>query len=787
MDFDGGAGAVQPDDDAGVNAAASHASVCSFVWESVKEGVELVKRRVCVCVCVSGVWKCDMALREVVTASTGVKVYAISGAKSVPAWERLASDSARRSLKKRDEDLQRHLELVQGLEFDAACTRLAPTRDGHYLLATGYHPPTVKCFDLDQLSLKWQRCLTSEIVCFAALDDDYSKLAFVCADRTLAFHAKFGAYFSTRTPRVGRALAYLPEIAELLVGGTGSEVYRLSLSEGRFMAPITTSGMDGVNAMDVSSVHGLLALGGEASSSSSSSSAGNGRMACYDPRTRNRVGTLGVDEDVTAVRFSPSGMQLACGTTAGIVKVFDLRSSTPLIEKDHMYDSKIVSVNFHSATAGALEDTKRSIVSSDKHAVRVWDVDTGSTTAAIEPPKSTINDICIWPGSGLVLVGCEHSKIQSYFIPSMGPAPRWCHFLEGLTEELEEQKNTAVYDDYRFVTKQELSALSLEHLIGTKLLRASMHGFFIDLRLYKRAKAIADPFAFETYRKQKIEAALKSQETTRIAVRKKLPKVNAELADRLRGQAEGRPSSRDAGPTRNQNDDDSEEEEAKEDTDAVGTKGSDDDGEDVEDLTPAERKKRKRDRSRAAEAASILDDDRFKAMFEDERFQVDTQSNEYKVLHPNADAGANTRAGSVDSDDDLLDEHFDEDDENGDDNNEEDAAEDEEDEADDWGLDAGVAFGPAPTRGKKRLLIEKDDAHTAAYSKGVSLAADLEKPLGERVEDEANEEHVETLKTKNIREMTFEIENPKNNNNKKKAGRRVEGLHRRSVSALRHK
>lgn len=37
-------------------------------------------------------------------------------------------------------------------------------------------------------------------------------------------------------------------------------------------------------------------------------------------------------------------------------------------------------------------------------------------------------------------------------MPSLGPAPRWCHFLEGLTEEMEERA-PAVYDDYRFVTK----------------------------------------------------------------------------------------------------------------------------------------------------------------------------------------------------------------------------------------------------------------------------------------------------------------------------------------------
>ena len=34
-------------------------------------------------------------------------------------------------------------------------------------------------------------------------------------------------------------------------------------------------------------------------------------------------------------------------------------------------------------------------------------------------------------------------------MPSLGPAPKWCSFLEGLTEELEENASPTLYDDYR--------------------------------------------------------------------------------------------------------------------------------------------------------------------------------------------------------------------------------------------------------------------------------------------------------------------------------------------------
>lgn len=43
-----------------------------------------------------------------------------------------------------------------------------------------------------------------------------------------------------------------------------------------------------------------------------------------------------------------------------------------------------------------------------------------------------------------------------------------------------------VYDDYKFVTRSELEEMNLTQFIGSTLLRAYMHGFFMDIRLYKK-------------------------------------------------------------------------------------------------------------------------------------------------------------------------------------------------------------------------------------------------------------------------------------------------------------
>ena len=46
----------------------------------------------------------------------------------------------------------------------------------------------------------------------------------------------------------------------------------------------------------------------------------------------------------------------------------------------------------------------------------------------------------------------------------LGPAPKWCSFLDSLTEEMEENPNQEIYDDYKFLTKKDTEALCIIRL-----------------------------------------------------------------------------------------------------------------------------------------------------------------------------------------------------------------------------------------------------------------------------------------------------------------------------------
>ena len=88
--------------------------------------------------------------------------------------------------------------------------------------------------------------------------------------------------------------------------------------------------------------------------------------------------------------------------------------------------------------------------------MKIWDGETGKPVTAVEPP-ARINHSVILENTGLAFMALEQEKMQGYFLPTLGPAPRWCSFLDNLTEELEENETDTLYDDYKFLTLEEVT------------------------------------------------------------------------------------------------------------------------------------------------------------------------------------------------------------------------------------------------------------------------------------------------------------------------------------------
>ncbi|XP_037581306.1 nucleolar protein 10-like [Dermacentor silvarum] len=508
-----------------------------------------------------------------VSSTNDVKIYNLSAGRSLPEW---LSDRKKRMLAKKNAEIRHRIELIQDFEMPIVSTNVAISRDGQYVMATGTYKPRVRCYEVSQLSMKFERCFDSDVVTFDILSDDYTKMVFLHCDRYVEFHAAYGRYHRIRIPKFGRDMAYLPAACELYFGCDGPEVYRLSLDQGRFMNPIMTEAA-AVNVCRVNSYHNLVCLGTQ-----------EGKVEAFDPRSRSRVGTLEcalnsvtLDTEVegmpsvTALTFKDA-LTLGVGTATGQILLFDIRSDKPLLVKDHLYGLPVKKIAFHSDA-----DV---VMSMDSKVLKLWDRTSGKAFTSVTPGVD-LNDLCLVGNSGLFFLANEDKKVLSYYIPSLGPAPRWCSFLDNLTEELEETHQDTVYDDYKFVTQRELENLGLGHLVGTNLLRAYMHGYFLDMRLYHKAKALVQPFAYDEYRKKKIRDTVEAARKNRVESKLKLPTVNKELAKKLQEAA-------------------------------------------AAEATATSKKAKK------APKTALLEDTRFKAIFENPDFEVDPASEEYRLLNP---------------------------------------------------------------------------------------------------------------------------------------------------------
>jgi ribosome biogenesis protein ENP2 len=103
------------------------------------------------------------------------------------------------------------------------------------LLFTGIYKPQIKIFEVDQLSLKFERHIDAQCVQFQFLADDFSKMVLLRADRMIETHASFGLHSKIRIPKFGRDITYHAPSCDLFVSAATNEVYRLNLDQGRFL------------------------------------------------------------------------------------------------------------------------------------------------------------------------------------------------------------------------------------------------------------------------------------------------------------------------------------------------------------------------------------------------------------------------------------------------------------------------------------------------------------------------------------------------------------------------
>jgi ribosome biogenesis protein ENP2 len=446
-------------------------------------------------------------------------------------------------------------------------------------------------------------------------------------------------------------LIYDRRSTEALVPAVGvnednnGEVFRLNLELGRFMKgyEVDVGGDDtatlgggalqgGIHTGSVNTAavaeesHNLLAFGTSI-----------GTVEFWDPRSKGRVGVLSMPQyqtfdnntqsEVTALQFHRSGLTFAAGSSDGLIHLYDLRSPLPLLKKDQGYGYPIKNLIFlESSTTSRSQAIEPKILSADKRIIKIWDPLDGTPWTSVEPAVD-LNHVEWVKDSGMILTANEGKQQHAFFIPQLGPAPKWCAFLDNLVEEMAEdpedpaafngsRKAGETYDNYKFLTPQQLRQLNIDHLVGkTGLLRPYMHGFFVSQKLYEEALLINNPELWQEQRAKSIKQKIDKERESRIRGNKKVQvKVNQKLAAKMLEREEK-----------------NERRKAK----RVLAKGGDDDA--LDTLPDA-------DEEEKPQRATLLTDSRFAGLFEDEDFAIDEQSKEFKMINPSTKVESVERA-----------------------------------------------------------------------------------------------------------------------------------------------
>lgn len=534
-----------------------------------------------------------------------------------------------RSLKN-DPEFANRVELLQDFDFEEASQCVRVSEDGDWVMSTGTYKPQIHVHYLPHLSLSFARHTNSLNQTFRLLSSDYTKSVHLQSDRVIEFHTGGGLHYMSRIPRYGRDLLYDRRSAECLVPSAGvnaegmGEAFRLNLEVGRFMRSYeidvggdesgTLQGGIDTGAVITGAIaeesHNLLAFGTSLST-----------VEFWDSRSRNRVGILSPPQDafagrseITALTFSRSGLELAVGDSNGLVHLYDLRSPTPTLKKDQGYGFAIKNIIYlDSSTSNRGHTAEPKILTADKKVIKIWDPRDGTAWTSVEPAVD-LNHVEWVKDTGMLLTANEGKQQHSFFIPQLGPAPKWCAFLDNIVEEMAEDPNDPnafgkgaagdIYDNFKFLTMPQLKQLNLDHLVGTtSLLRPYMHGYFVAQKLYEEARLISNPDLWQEQRAKSIAEKINKERESRIRGNKKAAvKVNRKLAEKMLEKAEEKERRR-----------------AK----RVLAKGGDDD---MVDAPAVE--------AESKPADGVLSDPRFARLFEDEDFEVDEHSHEFQALNP---------------------------------------------------------------------------------------------------------------------------------------------------------
>mmetsp|Transcript_13656 Transcript_13656/g.34340 ORF Transcript_13656/g.34340 Transcript_13656/m.34340 type:complete len:351 (+) Transcript_13656:95-1147(+) len=288
--------------------------------------------------------------------------------------------------------------------FPSFCQKIKETLTGSFLISYGEYPPQVRCFDLENLSLKFERHLDSSIQNFQIISQDWQKLLFLRNDKQLEFHNKGGFHYKTKILANGVDLLFQSKNNIAYIPSTKNEIFKLDLKEGKFLNSMKNESLYTNTCSGKSLFENILAFGNS-----------GGIIKFWDPRIFQKeifkiegfkfIKKLTGKRKITSIRFSETNeFECFIGFENGEVILFDTRSNFPLISKEMEEPLPIMSIR--------MDQSGKKILIANCNQIKIWEKKSGKTTSFLDS-KIKINHLCKIKNSGFFFFWlCKNPKLK---------------------------------------------------------------------------------------------------------------------------------------------------------------------------------------------------------------------------------------------------------------------------------------------------------------------------------------------------------------------------------------
>jgi ribosome biogenesis protein ENP2 len=317
---------------------------------------------------------------------------------------------------KKNSSETKNFNMKLNFNFPSAVKIIKEAPSSNFLIAYGNYPPQIKCFDLENLCLKFQRNLDADIIDFQFLGSNWEKLVLLRSDKFLEFHTKSGRYYQIKLDKMAVDLSFSEKHGIIFIPSSENEILRLDLEKGKFLSSLKNFSKFNNTCSGTNSFDNLFAVGNS-----------GGVVKFWDMRIVKKfvfkienylLSNKNFFNSVSTLRFGErNNFSFYFGLNSGELIQFDLRKTKPINIKNFGNKIPIKSIRMTN-----LDDR---ILTSDNKMIKIWEKNLKKNFLLFES-KHQINHICKIKKTGFFFIACEYPFIEGKFTENLGKIPNWC-------------------------------------------------------------------------------------------------------------------------------------------------------------------------------------------------------------------------------------------------------------------------------------------------------------------------------------------------------------------------